>query len=73
MRKVFVLAALVSALSVFASAASADRDGRYYNGKYEDYYDGHGITTTAAARGRTTASSSDHGPSTWSRAWMRAS
>ena len=42
MRKVFVLAALFSALSVFASAASADRDSRYYNGKYEDYYDGHG-------------------------------
>ena len=38
----FVLAALFTAMSVFASAANADRDSRYLNGKYEDYYGGNG-------------------------------
>ena len=42
MHKALVLTALFSALSVAAATASADRDSRYFNGKYEDYYEGHG-------------------------------
>src|SRR5262245_43270338 len=38
-----VLTAVFAAVTLFASAASADRDNRFLNGNYEDYYDGHGF------------------------------
>jgi glycerophosphoryl diester phosphodiesterase len=36
------LAAVCAAMSMFAAAVHADRDNRFFNGKYDDHYDGHG-------------------------------
>jgi glycerophosphoryl diester phosphodiesterase len=37
-----VSTAVCAAMSIFSTVAQADRDNRFFNGKYEDYYDGRG-------------------------------